>query len=200
MGTRGSFGFRIDGTDKTMYNHFDSYPSCLGLNVLQTLRERLSRGEGALLAQMRAVRVITGDTEPTPEDIAALAPYTDLSVSEQSTSDWYCLTRQLQGDTGAVLDAGVMRGDRGFMNDSLFCEWAYIINGDDRTLEAYRGFQSRKHSKGRYAIQGRPADWTPSYKGQKFYYPVALVHAWSFDALPTDAEFATFWRRRKAWF
>lgn len=33
MGTRGLFGLRKNNKDKTMYNHFDSYPSCLGEEI-----------------------------------------------------------------------------------------------------------------------------------------------------------------------
>lgn len=35
MSTRGAYGFRIDGQDKITYNHFDSYPDSLGVNLLQ---------------------------------------------------------------------------------------------------------------------------------------------------------------------
>ena len=37
MSTRGFIGFVIDGTEKIAYNHYDSYPSALGLNVLHWL-------------------------------------------------------------------------------------------------------------------------------------------------------------------
>ncbi len=33
MGTRGVFGFHKDGVDKITYNHYDSYPTCLGEEV-----------------------------------------------------------------------------------------------------------------------------------------------------------------------
>ena len=35
MGTRGLYGFRYHGIDKTTYNHYDSYPDCLGSDMLE---------------------------------------------------------------------------------------------------------------------------------------------------------------------
>ena len=37
MGTRGLWGFRKDGKDKLTYNHFDSYPDCLGHTIVEFL-------------------------------------------------------------------------------------------------------------------------------------------------------------------
>jgi hypothetical protein len=42
MGTRGTWGFVLDGEEKLTYNHFDSYPDCLGVEVLDALRERIA--------------------------------------------------------------------------------------------------------------------------------------------------------------
>lgn len=38
-----------------------------------------------------------------------------------------------------------------FLKDSLFCEWAYIINLDTEELEVYEGFNKRPDAPGRYA-------------------------------------------------
>jgi len=38
-----------------------------------------------------------------------------------------------------------------FLYDSLFCEWAYIINLDTETFEGYRGLNKNPAAKGRYA-------------------------------------------------
>ena len=39
MGTRGLYGFRKNGVDKTTYNHFDSYPDGLGADVIESLKK-----------------------------------------------------------------------------------------------------------------------------------------------------------------
>lgn len=38
-----------------------------------------------------------------------------------------------------------------FLKDSLFCEYAYIINLDNNTFEFYVGFNKNPNAKGRYA-------------------------------------------------
>lgn len=58
-----------------------------------------------------------------------------------------------------------------FMHDSLFCEWAYIINVDTGMLEIYRGFNKDKCSEGRYVLPGKEREWLPD----ETYYGVALV-------------------------
>ena len=40
-----------------------------------------------------------------------------------------------------------------FLRDSLFCEYACIVNLDDRVLEIYRGFNKNPEGNGRYASQ-----------------------------------------------
>lgn len=52
---------------------------------------------------------------------------------------------------GRMLESGKYQDHHEFIEDSLWCEWAYIINLDDEVLEIYKGFQTRPHSNGRYA-------------------------------------------------
>ncbi len=151
MGTRGAVGFRLDGKDYVAYNHFDSYPEGLGVEVLRDIKELLKgTGLNSLPALVKRLKVFSENKKPTKKDIKALAKYTDLSVSNKSTSDWYCLTRNLQGNLRGYLEAGYMPDSREFLADSLFCEWAYIVNLDDNTLEVYKGFNSNPNGAGRF--------------------------------------------------
>ena len=62
-----------------------------------------------------------------------------------------------------------------FLIDSLFCEYAYIINLDKNVLEFYRGFNKDKNAKGRYA--SLISKWNasdPNMNGED-YYGVKLV-------------------------
>jgi hypothetical protein len=176
MGTRGAFGFRIGGIDKITYNHWDSYPSGLGQTVVDDLVEVIRHGDshiGDLLGLVEALRLVKRTDVPTPEQISKCRPWTDLSVSGQSTSDWYCLLRRAQPSEGMfqLLKAGVMIDKHEFMADSLFCEWAYIVNLDEMTFEVYRGFQKAAHASGRYA--GLAVE--DEYNREHSYHPVALV-------------------------
>lgn len=147
MGTRGALGFWKDGEHKVTYNHFDSYPDGLGKDVLEYINNNS-------IEQMNQhfdnIRLIGENENPTELDIKRCQEFTDLGVSNQSTSDWYCLLRQAQGKLEAYGKARMMIDAQDFLHDGLFCEYAYIINLTDETLEFYEGFQKSKPD-GRYS-------------------------------------------------
>jgi hypothetical protein len=77
--------------------------------------------------------------------------------------------------------------DNRFLIDSLFCEWAYIINLDSGKLEIYHGFNHDPDAPGRYAKESIPREWpknmvivdengkaTPFEYNPKPYYGVVL--------------------------
>lgn len=77
--------------------------------------------------------------------------YSDPRVGSRSPTDWYCLLRETQGDLSAYDEVDHMIDSSEFLLDSLFCEWAYIINVDVGVLEVYKGFNRRAGGSGRYA-------------------------------------------------
>lgn len=165
MGTRGAYGFRVEGKDKVTYNHFDSYPRELGDNVLNYICK-------TPLAKMREIalriELVDRDSQPSEEAKRIYRKYADLQVSEHSYDDWYCLLRNTQGDLFPYSkDLHDMIDSHEFLADSLFCEWAYIINLDTTRLEAYAGFNKNPSAKGRYASQ--------SIEDNNGYYGVALL-------------------------
>jgi len=182
MGTRGFVGFVVGGVEKIAYNHWDSYPSGLGDEVLGWLRSAGSEGLPAIREQARALRVVDPQSKPAPEDIERLRPWTDLGVGEQSTADWYCLLRRTQGNPGAMLEAGTIEDGAHFPTDSLFAEWGYIVDFDTAMFEAYEGFQKSAHTEGRFALRTGPDD-------SNGYFPVKLVAAWPLGSLPSAEEF-----------
>jgi hypothetical protein len=182
MGTRGAFGVRVDGVDKVGYNQFDSYPSGRGVEVLKFVRAFVAKPtfETEVYALARALKVVSDKKKPTKAQQKSLEKYCDLGVSNQTPEEWYCLLRHSHGDIAKTLECGYIEDHLSFLTDSLFCEWGYIINLDERTLEVYSGFQREPHEKGRFAAT------KPNSGG---YYPVGLVKVYSFDKLPTDAKF-----------
>jgi hypothetical protein len=178
-------GFRLNGNDKLIYNHSSSYPEWLGNKIATALANLLVEdvGETWLRNKVESLEMVTNDQEPTPEQIERLSPHTNLRVSNQSTKDWYCLTSGLQGDLLKTLNAGLAESADRFILDSLFCEWAYIVNLDTKCLEIYKGFQRTPHGKGRYF------DLLPSgefHRGaDQTYYPCALVCEIPFNQLAT---------------
>lgn len=179
MSTRGFVGFVVDGAEKIAYNHFDSYPSALGADVLEWLTKAHL---GGAQRQASALRVVDPQSAPTAEDVERLHGYANTNVGTQRIDEWYVLLRETQGNPAAMLDAGVIEDAHEFPLDSLFAEWGYLVDFDARTFETYRGFQDEAHDKGRFANR------TGEHMSNG-YHPVALIASWPLDALPTKDEF-----------
>lgn len=137
MGTRGSWGFRIDGKDKLTYNHYDSYPSGLG-EIIKKFIANHSIKELREIATK--IILVSNAKKPTKEQIKECEKYADTGVSTGSLTEWYVLLRNAQGEPEAYAnDLRYMISNPNFIKDSLFCEWAYIINLDTEKLEIYTG-------------------------------------------------------------
>ena len=147
MSTRGAVGFIVDGVEKISYNHSDSYPDYLGRNILEfcfVLPHDIAK---KIVKKIKLV----GDIPPTAKQIKECKKFTNLNVSEKSTKDWYCLLREAQGNLWVYIDGlKYMINYKGFLKESLFCEYAYIVNLDTGKLEFYTGFNKNSNA-GRYA-------------------------------------------------
>lgn len=149
MGTRGCYGFYKNGITKATYNHFDSYPSVLGESILDFAGNTSLKNMNKIFDKIELVRE---DSIPTIEQIENCQDFTDLSVSSQNIINFYCLLRKAQGDLNAYkTNLKYMIDSKEFLGNSLFCEYAYIINLDKNVLEFYKGFnkvpQNNRYSK-----------------------------------------------------
>jgi len=170
MGTRGLYGFRMNGMDKTTYNHYDSYPDCLGSTVAEFC-------EQTPVAEMRdifsRITLVREDSKPTKEQIVKYAGFCNLDVSHRTAEDWYCLMRNAQGELAWMRDmVGEihMIDNHRFIEDSLFCEYAYIINLDEEVLEFWIGFQQKPWEDNRYGQEpGEHCEGIPDYYPCRMY-------------------------------
>ena len=114
MSTRGAIGFKYNGKDRIAYNHSDSYPDGLGIDVV-TFVERVNAEDGWI--QLAAKVSVLGDIEDD----------TDIRNMEGSPM------------LHAVYDGALTQfpDDADFMKDGLFNEYSYIINLDKMVLECF---------------------------------------------------------------
>lgn len=166
MGTRGCYGFRKNGIDKLTYNHFDSYPDCLGHIMAEFCKS-------TPLSEMNEIfdRLILVDEndKPTPEQIDECKRYYNGNVASKSPEDWYCLLREAQGEPNAYKNGlRYMTDSHEFIKDSLFCEYAYIINLDTKKLEFWVGFQQKPDAGNRYGMTS-----------DRGYYPCKMKASYS---------------------
>jgi len=166
MSTRGAYGYRIDGKDKIGYNHFDSYPAYLGIKIMEFIKET---PDDKLKEFAKNLRLVNNDIPITTKDIQEYNKYCNLEVNDGDLS-WYSLLREAQGD----LSAPATEDSADFLEDSLFCEWAYIVNIDTGKLEIYRGHnQEPSANHGRYA----------NIEYDNGYYGVKLIKEIPFDEI-----------------
>lgn len=197
MGTRGLIGFVADGELKATYNHFDSYPDGLGEVALGFVAQLVKDGPAAVAsakARVKELAVVEEDAEPTAEQVAKLSTWTDETVnspSETGKPSWYQLLRRTQGNPDAILSSGFLIDSVSFGNDSLFCEWGYVIDFDHEVIEVYRGFQRQQPTKGRWCSaepdRERVARQVASF-GYSFF-PIEQVCTFSFAELPEPEVF-----------
>lgn len=181
MSTRGFLGFVADQRETITYVHFDAYPSGLGADVLKWARTITDWD--AVRQQAAALVHIDSSVMPTDEQRAALSAYMQPGVGgpkDQPGEEWYRLLYGTFGNPEATLTAGYAPHAPDWPGDSVWCEWGYLIDLDEKKFEVYQGFQTRPH-KGRFA--DRPAN------ERSGYYPVKLLTSWPLDDLPDDDEF-----------
>jgi hypothetical protein len=145
MSTNGQITFIAGGQAKNSYNHSDSYPGGLGVDVLTWLRTALS--EQAEANARQAAEKLTpvndwpgGDigaaVPPTTEQRAALAKYTDTGVGGPA-EHWYKTLRRTQGDPALILESGYTFDPNLGYSEAYDEHYTYVIDFDKRTF----GFQ-----------------------------------------------------------
>ena len=177
MTTRGLTGFRYKEKDKLAYNHADSHPDSLGLKVLRELRD---------VKNWKTVRDRIGSLIPVPEQ-RRLDEHSSMAETEMRRAfpdlkyrykprNFYDLYQPLQGTLKPYMDGKLMfmPDSSDFINNSLFCEWAYVANLDSNKYEIWKGLQTKPDPDNRY---GQEVD-------RMGYYPCQMVKEYDLMDLP----------------
>ena len=184
MSTRGAWGFKYKGIYKVTYNHSDSYPDGLG-EVICNFVANHTVSELREMAQK--LKLVNDNKKPTAKQKQKLQKWADSTGIKIANTDvggpdaagtWYQLLRGAQS-APEMYATGLpfMIDEHEFLYDSLFCEYAYIIDLDDEVLRFYTGYNKNNRAAGPFA--------TKQAAGQRDeYYGVAERGSW---ALTTDA-------------
>ena len=172
MGTRNLTAVFYKGEYRiAQYGQWDGYPDGQGITTLEFLRDHMDFDK--FTGNLMKLR------DMTPEDGAEI----------DKVREWPKVYPHLSRDAGAKVLQMVQEGPDGmlierninFAGESLFCEWAYVIDFDKGTFEAFKGFNKQKLDPSeRFA--GIPLDDTE-------YQQVKFVTSWRLDALPTNEKF-----------
>jgi hypothetical protein len=186
MGTRHLIAVVVDGEYKiAQYGQWDGYPKGQGIVILEFLHKH---SLNVLATKARQCKYLSEKTiNALWEKYGAVNGSISLDKAEKIKKDYPELSR----DTGAKILDLVYSSKKGlnlensldFAKDSIFCEWAYVIDLDKRNFEVYKGFNHE------------PVDKSARFQGDlqkgtnETFYPVKLVKSFSLDKLPTVAGF-----------
>ncbi|VGO13657.1 hypothetical protein PDESU_02214 [Pontiella desulfatans] len=180
MTTQGLTGFRYKEKDRLAYNHADSHPDTLGLNVLRELRD---------VEDWNTVHDRIDELVPIPET-RRLNEYTSMAESEVrrafpnlkydgSLQNIYDLYQPLQGTLKPYMDGKLMfmPDASDFIHNSGFCEWAYVANLDSAKYEIWKGQQTKPDPDNRY---GQETD-------RMGYYPCQKIKEYDLVCIPINS-------------
>lgn len=192
MGTRHLICAHIDGEYKlAQYGQWDGYPSGQGLSILNFLKNANLED---FKRNLRTCSYITdAEWDKLWEDIGV-----DVSkekfVSMEVSNRFYNRNPQFNRDMGADIlnyitqsPSGIkLRNSIDFAKDSLFCEWAYVIDFDKGTFEVFQGFNERPlDSQERFYTEEEPQKSASGHT----YHPVKLCAVFDLLSLPTREDF-----------
>ena len=146
MGTRNLTMVVIDGTIKVaQYGQWDGYPEGAGKTVFKFVKKIYNKKIDDFKEKVRNCRYLSN------EELEAKYKKLDIDITDglisfddaRKFAEHY---PQLDRDMGAnvlnfILDNGgcELMDNSDFMADSLFCEWAYLIDLDKEVLEVFGG-------------------------------------------------------------
>lgn len=187
MGTRHLIAVQLDGDYKiAQYGQWDGYLDGQGKKVLNFLREMdRSKFESAL---RKCSFMTEQDFEKLDRDIKN-------RLQQNPRYNWFVEYPHLARDIAAGILKKVqdseglkLKNSISFAADSLFCEYAYVIDLDKNTFEIYEGFNKEPLSEDerfKDIVSGDAHDE---------YYPVRKVAEYSLNELPSDEDFIILYK------
>jgi hypothetical protein len=199
MGTRGlTMVIRKGKPVIAQYGQWDHYPSGQGISALKFLQNLVSipNQTDAFINKLETKVRFSNDA-----DVKARQDY----LNELGSPDGWLTMAQVEKyderfkfdsrNWGAEILTGIMecedneivlQDSSSFIKDSLFCEYAYVIDFDKRTFEIYIGFNNQPVPAGeRFA----DLEIEKVEEGRDQYYPCLHLKTYSLDNLPTEEEF-----------
>jgi hypothetical protein len=183
MGTRNLTIVQSNNAIKVaQYCQWDGYPTGQGVRIL-TLLAGLVTANLIPAFKERVDALTTWTPEERNEAWASVGVTGDMATMEQANA-LRAKHPELSRDTGAEVLWLILMGKTTKVDDnidfaaqSLFCEWAYVVNLDDEKLEVYKGF-----NKTPLTTEDRFFGLTE--KSEHEYHPVKMIAEYPFSALP----------------
>lgn len=195
MGTRHlTIVIRKEKPVVAQYGQWDGYPEGQGTTVLNFLK---NSNITKFKKKLNNVRFMNKRDENSMKkfmtEIGAPDGYMNMEQSSLYNKKYPYLSRDHGADIlNMIYDSDksdgkiVLRNHINFASDSLFCEWAYLIDLDKNVLEVYEGFNTEPLDDDQ-RFKNMEVDNNGS--GIEIYYPIKCVKTYPLDNLPTEEEF-----------
>lgn len=195
MGTRNLTCAVIDKQYKVaQYGQWDGYPSGQGITILRFLRNELKRPlmekrlREVQFLNEKEIELINESKEPMPQQFSRdcgghILEFIQNGEYTKDELDFEGL-RSVRKPVTYKWEMDKLHNQLDFAGDSVFCEWAYVVDFDENTFEIYEGFVKEPHEGERFSN----VDYEKSHREEQ-YYPVKLVKKYDLDDLPTEEEF-----------
>lgn len=157
MGTRNLTIVRDENLLFGQYGHWDGYPGDNGVDVLKFLKREMREG-----FFRQAVKRIVFPDPKTIEDSELGAGILQFIANSEEPIE--CIN------------------DINFAADSLFCEWAYMVDLVERKLRCFKGFNKSPLTEADFFHFLTEKSAKP-YRTDR-YYPIREIASFSFDDLP----------------
>lgn len=159
------------------YGQFDGYPGGTGIDVLDFIRTLDAKKMATFKKKLRNIRL--------------------HSEKEFQDKNLYDTPKHYQPSSDKLLqyifdseDEIHLINSVAFAGDSLYCEWVYVLNLDNKTFDVYEGFVEVESQSAelfmKYKLPPKPKN--PNYAVTD-YYPVKLVASYGLESLPETADF-----------
>lgn len=198
MGTRNLTMVVCDGKMKVaQYGQWDGYPDGQGVTILNFLsnKENITK----LKDKLKCVRFL----EPKGKDKELVESYdknapvwsNDPDNRTEEQKSWFenYINRDIAGEilekiANSERSEIILRDHSGFIKDSLFCEWAYLVDLDKNTFEVYEGYQKEKLPEDQrfYSVETKDG-----------YYPCKMVQTFNLDNLPNTDLFLRMFQEKE---
>lgn len=188
MGTRNLTIVIADGATRiAQYGQWDGYPSGQGATILAFLKKLTPAKLAKFRKKLRLNRWATDNEikKGYKDSGADDSGFVGMDVVQRFEQRFPTINRDLGGKIlEMTLEADhplVLRDETAFAADSLFCEWAYVVDLDKKRLEVYRGFNKQPLTK-----KDRFYHLQNGSSGE--YAPVKLAKSYPFSKLPTPSK------------
>jgi hypothetical protein len=175
------------------YGQWDGYPSGQGADVLSFLSDPSSIDR--LKDALSRVRFLDlgGQDKAFMEEYNKNAPEWSNEPDNRTAEQKRWFEQYISRDIGSKIlkrvaessnkEKVVLKNNIGFAGDSLFCEYAYIVDLDKNTFEVFEGFNQDPVKEGRFVTGGKDLETNDNYE------PVKILKTYQLDNLPTEETF-----------